>query len=76
MMNKKGCGMRKRRDNSKNKEYIRLCYKYKSHDHVVAECPYNSDNEDNEKKKSKKEKKEKKEKKMTFKKKSGSYVVT
>ena len=47
-------------------------------DHVVAECPYNSDNEDNKKKKSKKEKKEKKEKKMTFqnKKKGGGYVVT
>jgi hypothetical protein len=73
MMMKKGYGMRKGRDNSKNKEYVRLCYKCKSPDHVVAECPYNSDNEDNEKKKIHKEKKEKKEKEE---KKGGSYVVT
>jgi hypothetical protein len=53
-----------------------LCYKCKSPDHIVAYCPYNSDNEKNEKKKNKKEKE--KEKKMTFKKKKkgGSYVVT
>ena len=68
MMKKKGYGARKRRDHFKNKEYVRLCYKCKSLNHVVADCPYNSDNEDNEKKKSKKDKKEKKEKKMTFKK--------
>jgi hypothetical protein len=68
---------RKRRDHSKNKEYVRLCYKCKSPNHIVADCPYNSDNEENEKKKNKNEKKEKKEKKMTFKKKKGdSYVVT
>jgi hypothetical protein len=56
------------------KEYVRLCYKCKCPDHIVADCPYNSDNEEGEKKKKKKEKKEKK---MTFKKKKGSgYVVT
>jgi hypothetical protein len=66
---------RKRRDHSKNKKYARLYYKCKSPDHIVADCPYNSDNEDNEKKKNKKEKKEKKEKKMTFKKKKGGYYV-
>ena len=49
--------------------------------HVVANCPYNSDNDEDEKnmhKKDKKEKKEKKEKRMTFqkKKKGGGYVVT
>ena len=69
MKKKKGYGARKRRDHFKNKEYMRLCYKCKSPDHVVADCPYNSGNEDNEKKKSNKDKKEKKEKKMTFKKK-------
>jgi hypothetical protein len=53
---------------------VRLCYKCKSPDHAVADCPYNSDNEENKKNKNKKEKKEKK---MTFKKKKGgSYVVT
>ena len=50
-------------------------------DHIVADCPYNSDNDEDEKKKHKKEKKqkkEKKEKKITFqkKKKGGGYVVT
>jgi hypothetical protein len=75
-MKKKGYGARKRRDH--NKEYVRRCYKCKSPDHVIADCPYNSDNDEDEKKKHKKEKKEKKEKKMTFqnKKKGGGYVVT
>ena len=75
---KKGYGARKRRDH--NKEYVRRCYKCKSLDHVVVDCPYNSDNDEDDKKKHKKdksEKKEKKEKKMTFqkKKKGGGYVV-
>ena len=76
MKKKKSYGARKRRDHFKKKEYVRLCYNCKSPDHVVADCPYNSDNKDNEKK-NKKEKKEKKEKKTTFKKKKkgGSYVV-
>jgi hypothetical protein len=39
---KKGYGARKRRDNDKNKEYVRRCYNCKSPDHVVADCPYNS----------------------------------
>ena len=57
---------------------MRRCYKCKSPNHVVVDCPYNSDNdEDEKKKKDKKEKKEKKERKMTFKKKKGgSYVAT
>jgi hypothetical protein len=60
------------------KEYVRLCNKCKSPDHIITDCPYNSDNEEDEKKKKdKREKKEKKEKKMTFKKKKESgYVVT
>ena len=80
-MKKKGYGARKRRDHTKSKEYVRRCYNCKSPDHVVANCPYNSDNDEDEKKKlkkDKKEKKEKKEKRMTFqkKKKGGGYVVT
>jgi hypothetical protein len=62
---------------------VRLCYKCKSPDHIIADCPYNSDSEEdekkkkNKKKKKKKEKKKKKKRKMTFKKKKGSgYVVT
>ena len=78
-MKKKGYGARKRRENNKSKEYVRRCYKCKSLNHVVADCPYNSDNDEDEKKKHKKDKKEKeKEKRMTFqkKKKGGGYVVT
>jgi hypothetical protein len=75
MKKKKGYGVKKRRDH--NKEYVRRCYKCKSKDHVVADCPYNSDNDEDEKKE-KKERTKKKEKKMTFqkKKKCGGYVVT
>jgi hypothetical protein len=75
---KKGYSVRKRRDH--NKEYVRRCYKCKSPDHIVVDCPYNSENDEDEKKKHKKEKKEKREKKkkMTFtkKKKESGYVVT
>jgi hypothetical protein len=76
-MKKKGYGARKRRDNFKSKDYVRRCYKCKSKDHIVVDCPYNSDKDEDEKKKEKKEKKENKEKKMTFnkKKKGGGYVV-
>ena len=77
-MKKKGYGAKKRRDHTKSKEYVRRCYNCKSPDHVVANCPYNSDNDEDEKKKHNKDKKEKKEKRMTFqkKKKGGGYVVT
>ena len=59
-MKKKGYGARNRRDNNKSKEYVRRCYKCKSLDHIIADCPYNSDNDEDEKKKHKKDKKEKK----------------
>jgi hypothetical protein len=77
-MKKKGYSARKRSDHTKIKEYVRRCYNCKSSDHVVADCPHNSDNDEDEKKKHKKDKKEKKEKekKMTFqKKKGGGYMV-
>ena len=61
-MKKKGYGARKRRDHTKSKEYVRRCYNCKSPDHVVEDCPYNSDNDEDKKK----HEKEKKEKKMTF----------
>jgi len=54
-MKKRGYGARKRRDHMK--EYVRRCYKCKSKDHNVADCPYNSDNDEDDKKKDKKEKK-------------------
>ncbi|XP_066361204.1 protein PXR1-like [Miscanthus floridulus] len=66
-MKKKGYKSRKIRDNFKNKDQVRRCFRCKSKDHILADCPYNSDNEEDEKKTNKKEKKEK-EKKMSFKK--------
>jgi hypothetical protein len=78
-MTKKGYHARRKKSSSKNKEVSRRCFKCGSKDHLVAQCPYNSDNDDDNKKNKKKDKKEKKEKKdkMTFKKKKGgSYVVT
>ena len=75
-MVKKGYRARRKKP-SKSKDEARRCFKCGSKDHLVAQCPYNSDNDDDDKKSKKKEKKEKKEK-MTFKKKKkgDSYVVT
>ncbi|XP_066321783.1 uncharacterized protein [Miscanthus floridulus] len=78
-MVKKRYRARRKKSSSKNKKESRRCFNCGSKDHLVAQCPYNSDNDDDNKK-NKKDKKEKKEKKdkMTFKKKNkgGSYVVT
>ena len=74
-MVKKGYRARRKKSSSKNKEESRRCFNCGSKDHLIAQCPYNSDNSDDNMK-NKKEKKEKKDK-MTFKKKKGgSYVVT
>jgi hypothetical protein len=54
-MKKRGYGARKKRDHMK--EHVKLCYKCKSPDHIIADCPYNSDNEEDKKKKKKKKKK-------------------
>jgi hypothetical protein len=76
---KKGYRARRKKSSSKNMEESRRCFKCGSTDHLVAQCPYNSDNDHDDKKSKKKDKKEKKEKKdkMTIKKKKGdAYVVT
>ena len=72
-MVKMGYRARRKKSSSKSKDEARRCFKCGSKDHLVAQCPYNSDNDDDDKK----EKKEKKDK-MTIKKKKkgGSYVVT
>jgi hypothetical protein len=79
-MVKKGYCARRKKSSSKNKKGSRRCFKCGSKDHLIAQCPYNSDNDDDDKKSKKKDKKEKKEKKekMTIKKmkKGGSYLVT
>jgi hypothetical protein len=75
-MVKKGYRAGRKKSSSKNKEESRRCFKCGSKDHLVAQCPYNSDTDDDDKKRKKKDKKKKKNK-MTFKmKKGGSYVVT
>jgi hypothetical protein len=51
---KKGYGARKRRDNYNNKDQMRRCYKCKGKNHVVADCPYNSDNDEDEKRRRRK----------------------
>jgi hypothetical protein len=79
-MVKKGYRSRRKKSSSKNKKESRRCFKCESKDHLIAQCPYNSDNDDDDKKSNKKDKKEKKEKKdkmsIKKKKKGGSYVVT
>jgi hypothetical protein len=71
-MVKKGYRARRKKSSSKNNKESRRCFKCGSKDHLVAQCPYNSENKDDDKKGKKKEKD-----KMTIKKKKGgSYVVT
>ena len=54
VMVKKGYRARKRKS-SKSKDEARRCFKCGSKDHLVAQCPYNSENEDDDKKGKKKE---------------------
>ncbi|XP_066396387.1 uncharacterized protein [Miscanthus floridulus] len=78
-MVKKGYYARRKKSSSRNKDEARKCSKCGSKDHLIAQCPYNSENEDDDKKDKKKDKKEKKEKdNLTFKKKKkgDSYVIT
>jgi hypothetical protein len=59
---KKGYCARRKKSSSKIKDETRRFFKYGSKDHLIAQCPYNSENEDDDKKGKKKDK-EKKEKK-------------
>ena len=60
-MVKKGYRARRKKSSSKCKDEVRRCFKCNSKDHLVVECPYNSDNDDDNKKSQKKDKKEKRE---------------
>jgi hypothetical protein len=57
-MVKKGYRVRRKKSSSNNKEESRRCFKCGSKDHLIAQCPYNSDNDDDDKKSKKKDKKE------------------
>ena len=59
-MMKKGYHARRKKSSSKNKEESRRCFKCGNKDHLLSQCPYNSDNDDDDKKNKKKDKKEKK----------------
>ena len=59
-MTKKGYHARRKKPSSKSKDEPRRCFKCNSKDHLIVECPYNSDNDDDNKKSKKKDKKEKK----------------
>jgi hypothetical protein len=74
---KKGYCARRKKSSSKIKDETRRLFKCGSKDHLIDQCPYNSENEDDDKKGKKKDKKEKKEEKnkMTFKKKGGLYMA-
>ncbi|XP_066360876.1 uncharacterized protein [Miscanthus floridulus] len=72
-MKKKGYHARREKSSSKGKDEPRRCFKCNSKDHLIADCPYNSDNDDD--KKGKKKKKDKNE--STHKKKKNySHIVT
>jgi hypothetical protein len=81
-MKRKGYGQGKKKFISKNKQEPRRCFKCKSLDHFIIDCPLSSENDnesdDDKKKSKKKDKKEKKNKNVTLKKKKKgqSYCVT
>jgi hypothetical protein len=52
-MVKKGYRASRKKSSSKDKEVSRRCFKCGSKNHLVAQCPYNSDNNDNKKSKKK-----------------------
>jgi hypothetical protein len=47
-MVKKGYRARRKKSSSKNKKESRRCFKYGSKDHLIAQCPFNSDNDDDD----------------------------
>jgi hypothetical protein len=65
--------LKEERHHPRTKEEPRRCFKCKSKGHLIAECPYNSD--DDEKKDKKDKKKDKEDKEGKKKKKGHSYCV-
>jgi hypothetical protein len=61
-MVKKGYRVRRKKSSSRSKDEARRCFKC-GNNHLISQCPYNSDNDDHDKKGKRKDKKEKKEKK-------------
>jgi hypothetical protein len=53
-MKKKGYHARRRKNSSKKNEQTMRCFRCHSKDHLIAKCPYDSDDEDAVKKERKK----------------------
>jgi hypothetical protein len=66
---------RRRNSSKKNKQTMR-CFRCHSKDHLIAKCPYDSDDEDAIKKEGKKQKKKQEKKESSHKKKNDSHVAT
>ena len=74
-MKKKGYQARRKKSSSKNNDYSMRCFSCHSKDHLIAKCPYDSDDEDAIKKERKKQKKKHK-KKEGSNKKGDAHVAT
>jgi hypothetical protein len=73
-MKKKCFRVRRRKNSSKKNEHTMRCFRCHNKDHLIAKCPYDSDDEDAIKKKRKKQKKSQ-EKESSHKKKNDSHVA-
>jgi hypothetical protein len=54
---KKSYRAKRKKNSSKKNEYTMRCFRCHSKDHLIAKCPYDSDDEDAIKKEQKKQKK-------------------
>jgi hypothetical protein len=73
-MKKKGYRVRRRKNSSKKNEQTMRCFRCHSKDHLIAKCPYDSDDEDAIKEQKKQKKKQEK-KESSHKKKNDSHVA-
>jgi hypothetical protein len=75
-MKNKGYRARRMKNPSKKNEQTMRCFRCHSKDHLIAKCPYDSDDKDVIKKERKKQKKKQEKKKSSHKKKNDSHVAT
>jgi hypothetical protein len=75
-MKRKHYRTRRMKNSSKKNEQTMRCFRCHSKDHLIAKCPYDSDDEDVIKKERKKQKKKQEKKESSHKKKNDSHVAT
>ena len=75
-MKKKGYRARRKKSSSKKNDHSMRCFRCHSKDHLIAKCPYDSDDEDAIKKERKKQKKKQEKKEGSNKKKGDAHVAT